>query len=78
MTRSALPSTVLTLPRPSAPRCRGGASTLLRVARTPLTRGAGRWAAWYAAQPGVAAGDPQPGFITPLQPSGAGLAAHAA
>jgi len=69
MTRSALPSTVLTLPRPRAPRCRGGASTLLRVARTPLTRGAGRWAAWYAAQPG---------FITPLQPSGAGLAAHAA
>ncbi|GEM_PF-1763023 len=67
MTRPALPAPAVTLVRPHAPRCRGGASTLLRVARAPRP---GRLAARFAAaQTSAACVDPQPGFIAPLQPS---------
>jgi hypothetical protein len=72
MNRLAPPAPALTLLRPRAPSCRGGASTLLRVARAPgLLRRShpGRWTAWCAAQAAGALAEPQPGFITPLQPS---------
>jgi hypothetical protein len=72
MTRPALPAPALTPGRPRAPSCRGGASTLLRVVRSPGASQrprTGLWAAWCAAQAASALAEPQPGFITLLQPS---------
>jgi len=58
--------------RPAAPRCRGGASSLLRVWAHAARHGVRRGSRWLALPPTVGAGsDPQPGFITPLQPSAA-------
>jgi hypothetical protein len=63
-------------PRPAAPRCHGGVSSLLRVSASAARRSAravGRWLQVPA--PAAAGGEPQPGFITPLQPSAAVRAA---
>jgi len=71
MTRSALPSPAPIPLRPRAPRCRGGASSLLRLARTPRP---GSLVTWDAQHADMALGEPQPGFITALRPSPSVLA----
>ncbi len=56
--------------RPVAPRCRGGASSLLRVSATTVRRSDGVLERWLReSQRPTGHDDPQPGFITPLQPS---------
>ena len=58
--------------RPAAPRCHGGVSSLLRVSAAAARGSAGLVGRWLQLPAPVAIGDePQPGFITPLQPSAA-------
>jgi hypothetical protein len=58
--------------RPAAPRCHGGVSSLLRVSAGAARRSAGLVGRWLQLPaPTAVGGEPQPGFITPLQPSAA-------